>query len=143
MSSRGFAGAPVSKILCMLTAFATLVVLSNKSQDTVSLVGYRVTGERREWWRLLTSLFPLGSVWELMLSLHAIRVFRVLERHMGSSKFGSFILVSAVLTKTTELALCLQNPSLRPPSGPHAILTTLAITYYGQLVQTRFEGIIY
>lgn len=78
-------------------------------------------------------MFPLGSIWELMLSLHAIRVFRVLERHMGSAKFGSFLLLAAVLTKTTELALCLQNPYLRPPSGPHAILSALATTYYGYI----------
>lgn len=123
-------------------------------------------------------MFPLGSVWELMLSLHAIRVFRVIERysgksmpfcvwkscydeydtlgcfhmrgvssphnwlntflrscfcrHLGSAKFGSFLFLAAVLSKSIELALCVQFPFLRPPLGPLAILSAVAMTYYGE-----------
>lgn len=40
----------------------------------------RVFGEEKQWWRLFTSIFPLASVWELMLTLHLFRAFRVLER---------------------------------------------------------------
>ncbi|CAM9133580.1 unnamed protein product [Pylaiella littoralis] len=78
-------------------------------------------------------MFPLGSIWELMLSLHAIRVFRVIERHLGSAKFGSFLFLTAVLSKSIELALCVQFPFLRPPLGPLAVLSAVAMTYYGYI----------
>eukprot|EP00904_Undaria_pinnatifida_P005928 jgi/Undpi1/2465/HiC_scaffold_13.g05845.m1 len=127
------AGAPVSKTWSIMTTLATFAVLSNKSQDMVSLVGYRVFGEANQWWRVFTSLHPLASLLELLLSLHAIRVFRVLERQMGSAKFGSFLFLAAALTKTAELALSVQFPYFRPPLGPLAVLSTCSTTYYGYI----------
>ncbi|CAM9755489.1 unnamed protein product [Laminaria digitata] len=116
-----------------MTALATCFVLSNKSQHMVSLIGYRVFGEASQWWRVFTSLLPLASMWELLLCLHVIRVFRVLERQMGSAKFGSFLFLAAVLTKTAELAFCVRFPLFRPPIGPLALLSALATTYYGYI----------
>eukprot|EP00903_Cladosiphon_okamuranus_P013164 g12277.t2 len=136
MSSTGFAGAPLSKMVSVVTVISTLAVLSNDSQDTVSLVGFRVLGDDGQWWRFFTSMFPVGSVWELMLCLHAIRVFRVIERHLGSAKFGSFLFLAAVLSKSIELALCAQFPFLRPPLGPLPTLSAVAVTYYGYVPVT-------
>eukprot|EP00752_Nemacystus_decipiens_P007060 g6327.t2 len=130
MTSAGFAGAPLSKILSVVTVVTTLAVLSNDSHDTVSLVGSRVFGDDSQWWRFFTSMFPLGSVWELMLCVHAIRVFRVIERHLGSAKFGSLLFLAAILSKSMELALSLQFPFLRPPLGPLATLSAVTVTYY-------------
>ncbi|CAM9272568.1 unnamed protein product, partial [Hapterophycus canaliculatus] len=127
------AGAPVSKTLSIATALSTLVVLSNDSQGSASLVGFRVFGDEGQWWRVFTSMFPLGTVWELLLTLHAIRMFRIVERHLGSAKFGSFLFLTAVLSKSAEVALCLQFPFFRPPLGPLAILSALAATYYGYI----------
>lgn len=53
-------------------------------------------------------------------------------RHLGSAKFGSFLFLAAVLSKSIELALCVQFPFLRPPLGPLAILSAVAMTYYGE-----------
>lgn len=54
-------------------------------------------------------------------------------RHLGSSKYGSFLVLAAVLTKSFELALCIQFPNLRQPSGPFSILSALTTIYYGML----------
>ncbi|CAN0281216.1 unnamed protein product, partial [Ectocarpus fasciculatus] len=136
MSSAGFAGAPVSKSLAIVTAISTLVVLQNNSQDTAALIGVRVFGDDGQWWRLLTSMFPLGSVWELILCLNIIRVFRILERHLGSAKFGSFLFLAALLSKSIELALCVEFPFFRPPLGPLPILSAVGVAYYGYIPST-------
>ncbi|CAM9115777.1 unnamed protein product [Discosporangium mesarthrocarpum] len=127
------AHAPVSKALALATAIASLVVLSNKSQDRVSLVASRVFGRNPQWWRIFSSLLPLGTVSELMCSLHLIRTFRLCERHMGSAKFGSFVFIVAVFAKSIELALCLSFPSLRTPTGPVAVLAALLTAFYAYI----------
>lgn len=68
-----------------------------------------------------------------------VRIFCV-RRHLGSAKFGSFIFLAAVLSKSVELALCVQFPFLRPPIGPLATLSAVAMTYYGEThrVNTTF-----
>lgn len=53
-------------------------------------------------------------------------------RHLGSAKFGSFLFLAAVLSKSIELAICVQFPFLRPPPGPVAILSAVAVAYYGE-----------
>ena len=53
-------------------------------------------------------------------------------RQLGSAKFGSFLFLAAVLSKSIELAFCVQFPFLRPPLGPLATLSALAVTYYGE-----------
>lgn len=121
----------MSKTVCVLTTAVTLAVLSNKSQDAFSTSALRIFGEEKQWWRLFSSLFSLASVWELMLTLHLARTFRILERHLGSSKYASFLVLAAVLTKSIELALCIQFPYLRQPSGPLSILSALTTMYYG------------
>ncbi|CAM9715141.1 unnamed protein product [Ectocarpus sp. 8 AP-2014] len=130
------AGAPVSKSLAIVTAVSTLVVLQNNSQDTAALIGVRIFGDDGQWWRLLTSMFPLGSVWELILCLNIIRVFRILERHLGSAKFGSFLFLAALLSKSIELALCVEFPFFRPPLGPLPILSAVGVAYYGYIPST-------
>lgn len=51
---------------------------------------------------------------------------------MGPAKFGSFLFLTAFLGKSLELALCVQFPRLRPPSGPLATLAALSTMYYGE-----------
>lgn len=55
-----------------------------------------------------------------------------LSRHLGSAKFGSFLILAAVLSKSIEVALCVQFPFFRPPLGPLAVMSALASTYYGE-----------
>ena len=61
------------------------------------------------------------------------RTFLHVYRHLGSAKFGSFLFLAAVLSKSIELALCVQFPVLRPPLGPLATLSAVAVTYYGEI----------
>lgn len=46
------------------------------------------------------------------------------------------MVLAAALTKSIELALCIQFPYLRQPLGPLSILSALTTVYYGTCVLT-------
>lgn len=74
----------------------------------------RVFGDDSQWWRFFTSMFPLGSVWELMLCLHAIRVFRVIERYASyTAQLVLFVPTSVGVQPAATLLQFYYNTNIR------------------------------
>lgn len=44
------------------------------------LVLVSVFGPEREWWRVMTSMLPMATAWELLVALQLMWSFRVFER---------------------------------------------------------------
>ncbi|KAJ0399319.1 hypothetical protein ATCC90586_000453 [Pythium insidiosum] len=63
--------------------------------------------------------------------LYVIFQFRVLERQMGSRKFGSMIFFIWTISALLQLSALLSMPSLarRLPPGPYAVLGALTVFF--------------
>ena len=123
VDASGFYGAPVTKALCGLTlgGFSVLSFTEQKKQYMKALSHNNIL---RSVNMLTTPLCLLPSA-EVLCDL-LLYTFRQLERKMGSIKFASYTIVSAVLGLTVQLAfLVVFKRPLTP--GPLPIIFSLLL----------------
>uniref|UniRef100_K3W5T0 UBA domain-containing protein n=1 Tax=Globisporangium ultimum (strain ATCC 200006 / CBS 805.95 / DAOM BR144) TaxID=431595 RepID=K3W5T0_GLOUD len=86
---------------------------------------------RMQYWRLLTNQVTFHHGLAVSFGLYVMFQFRVIERQMGSRKFGSLVVFILSLTSGLELAALMSAPSLarQIPGGPYALLGALAVFF--------------
>jgi membrane associated rhomboid family serine protease len=95
-----FAHAPITKGLVFLSG--VLSVLANVFNAKQVLLLDKVGLENYEVWRLLTSRFLFLGTGDMMFGLILLYKFRVFEQHMGSRKYGAFMLISLLVSTLLE-----------------------------------------
>ncbi|CAM9530526.1 unnamed protein product [Chrysoparadoxa australica] len=80
--------------------------------------------------RLLTCHFIYSGGGELLVGSLLIHNFRVLEQQMGSRKFASLVLVTIAFVTPVQITAMVYLSSLKPTSGPIAIIFVLFVLYY-------------
>ncbi|KAI3610460.1 uba domain-containing protein ucp14 [Moniliophthora roreri] len=86
-----------------------------------------------QYWRFITHNLAFSSSGDLLLAeLVLFNVGVVVERHFGTLKFASFVLISTILTALLELVvlvLCRNLGITHIPAGPSALFFSLLYQY--------------
>ena len=130
VDASGFYGAPVTKALCGLTlgGFSVLSFTEQKKQYMKALSHNNILNPVN----MLTTPFVFASFGEVVCGLMLLYTFRQLERKMGSIKFASYTIVSAVLGLTVQLAfLVVFKRPLTP--GPLPIIFSLLLPFFAHV----------
>ena len=94
----GFYGAPLTKALSALSVTLSIACISLQKQSAVQMRWLALTANH-EWWRLLMTNLVFTGNYETILGAMLLYTFRVIERQLGSRKFGAFIVL--VMTVST------------------------------------------
>lgn len=142
MSAPWWRGAPVSKAIFYGTLVTSLYAVSlSQSQTRASFTQNSPFAlhagsvlARHEFWRLLTSHVPFGHLIDMFFGLSYLYQTRVLERLLGSEKFGAFLFIVLSLTTSLELAWLTQtSSSFQFSVGPYAIVGACMVLQQGDI----------
>eukprot|EP00455_Lapot_gusevi_P038931 TRINITY_DN4361_c0_g6_i1.p1 TRINITY_DN4361_c0_g6~~TRINITY_DN4361_c0_g6_i1.p1 ORF type:complete len:324 (+),score=71.17 TRINITY_DN4361_c0_g6_i1:86-1057(+) len=123
----GFANAPVSKCVVILTAAATIgtaLYSSDRRLFVLNLAGIK----KLQLWRLISSQFIFLNPAEMILGLILIYTFRQFERQFGSKKFASslvFFMSFSTLLQLFILFFLPEKANVYMSPGPYAIIFAL------------------
>ncbi|GLD95778.1 hypothetical protein PINS_up004456 [Pythium insidiosum] len=128
---RGFYGAPVTYAASLAIGAASSATLLFDMEGPFSLLGRDAVVRRGQYWRLWSSQLAFHHGLAASFGLYIIFQFRVLERQMGSRKFGSLVFFIWTISALLKLAALLSMPSLarRLPPGPYALLGALTVFF--------------
>ncbi|KAJ1462995.1 hypothetical protein M885DRAFT_504485 [Pelagophyceae sp. CCMP2097] len=143
-----FGGAPFTRLACVGSAICTLLFSPQLKRELAFDLG-RILANG-EVWRVVTRHAAYDTVGECVAGSVALYGMRKLERLMGPRKFGAFVVVvlSAAAAAETAIVVLLSRPesaaSLRPASGPYALVFGLFALYYAYVpaVQPRLFGLL-
>jgi len=104
-----------------------------------------------QWWRLITFSFSFIGLLEYFIGWSLLYYFRVLERQLGTPKYGVFVLISFTVSSILSISLIfihsyLEEDSATPLmfSGPYGLIFSALVLYYyyiPALVPIPFFGI--
>ena len=96
-SISGFHKAPVSKSIITLTLLVSLAVSAIRIGANLALTA-KSFFVGREIWRIFSYQLCFASAGELIVGLALLYQFRLFERHWGSRKFGTFLLLTSLIS---------------------------------------------
>jgi len=137
----GFSNAPISKSILILVTTGSLLASIFKFKN----VGLDLTGliENLQIYRFCTSQFVFSHTGEMLFGMFLLYFFRLFERQMGSSKFGSFAFLSILLSLLTESILLLTFRTKDITSGPYGFIFAMFVLYFFDIpvsVRSRVAG---
>mmetsp|Transcript_6309 Transcript_6309/g.9438 ORF Transcript_6309/g.9438 Transcript_6309/m.9438 type:complete len:317 (-) Transcript_6309:81-1031(-) len=121
-----FKGTPVTKCVILVCTAASIAVLSmepNKAELYKSSLKDTLLG-------LIFSQTIFQSFSDLLCGTVLMHKYRILEKQMGSGKYGSFILFAASLGGTTIKFFSKSFPNIKIKEGPFPLLGALWAYYY-------------
>ncbi|TMW68124.1 hypothetical protein Poli38472_007796 [Pythium oligandrum] len=128
---RGFYGAPVTYALSMTVgAASSATVLFNYGR--FFKLDRELVVRHGHLWRLFSSQLAFHHGLAAAFGIYIIFQYRVLERQMGSRKFGSLLFFVLFITAALQMSALLSLPMMlarRLPPGPYALLGALTIFY--------------
>ncbi|DAZ98421.1 TPA: hypothetical protein N0F65_000135 [Lagenidium giganteum] len=127
---RGLYGAPVTYALSIAVGAASSASLLFNHGKHLTLDRDAVL-RRMHYWRLLSSQITFHHGLAISFGLYIIFQFRVLERQMGSRRFGSIVFFVLAVTGVLQLAALLSAPTVARniPGGPYAVIGALAVFF--------------
>eukprot|EP00611_Tribonema_gayanum_P007441 TRINITY_DN167_c2_g1_i1.p1 TRINITY_DN167_c2_g1~~TRINITY_DN167_c2_g1_i1.p1 ORF type:complete len:354 (+),score=52.27 TRINITY_DN167_c2_g1_i1:291-1352(+) len=140
----GFADAPCSKASLVFTWVLSIVSYASGRQESLVLDVSKALGSA-QLWRLWTCHFIWTGVGEALVGSMLLYHFRVLERQMGSRKFGTFAVIVGILSSVMLLAAgSLAVPGLQPAAGPIPLVFALLVLYHVcvPVLQPRLLGLL-
>jgi len=137
----GFSNAPISKGILILVTTGSLLASIFK----IKYVELEFSGlfEKYQIYRFITSQFVFSHTGEMLFGMFLLYFFRLFERQMGSSKFGSFAFLSFLLSLFTELILLLIFRPKDITSGPYGFIFAMFVLYFFDIpvsVRSRVAG---
>ncbi|KUF93366.1 hypothetical protein AM588_10004567 [Phytophthora nicotianae] len=90
---------------------------------------------RSQYWRLISSQLTFHHGLAVSLGLYAVFQFRVLERQLGSRKFGSILVFVLLISGALQLAALTSAPWLTKtiPGGPYPVIGAFAV-YFNKFI---------
>ncbi|KAF9266233.1 hypothetical protein L218DRAFT_956599 [Marasmius fiardii PR-910] len=137
-----FENAPFSKGLAIGLALTSIVVglFDVKHYFHLQLIPH--ISRHHQYWRLITRSLAFSSSGELLLGeLIIFNVGILVERHFGTFKFASFVLVSTALSTFLELValfLFRKFGLTHLPAGPFALIYSLLYQYV-RIIPTVYD----
>ncbi|CAI5731546.1 unnamed protein product [Peronospora destructor] len=128
---RGFYGAPVTYAFSLAVGAASSGSLLLDRGHVLALDRDAVL-IRSQYWRLFSSQMTFQNGLAVSLGLYVMFQFRVLERQLGSRKFGSIVVFVLFISGALQLtALTSVSSSLVEviPGGPYPVLGALAVYF--------------
>ncbi|CAI5704064.1 unnamed protein product [Peronospora effusa] len=128
---RGFYGAPVTYAYSLAVGVASSATLLLDRGHVLALDRDAVL-IRSQYWRLFSSQMTFQHGLAVSLGLYVVFQFRVLERQLGSRKFGSVVVFVMLISGALQLtALSSVSSSLVEfiPGGPYPVLGALAVYF--------------
>jgi membrane associated rhomboid family serine protease len=137
----GFSNAPISKGILILVTTCSLLTSIFKIKN----VGLEFSGlfENLQIHRIITSQIVFSHTGEMLFGMFLLYFFRLFERQMGSSKFGSFAFLSFLLSLFTELILLLIFRPKDITSGPYGFIFAMFVLYFFDIpvsIRSRVAG---
>jgi membrane associated rhomboid family serine protease len=138
-SISGFHNAPVSKAVLTLTLLGSLITSATRSGTILSLSSKPIF-IKYEYWRIFSYQLCFASAGELVVGLALLYQFRLFERHWGSRKFGTFLLISSMIS--AFLGCCVVSAlhgSHRPPHmeslplGPYGFIFSCLVQWFFEI----------
>ncbi|TYZ60231.1 hypothetical protein PybrP1_000573 [[Pythium] brassicae (nom. inval.)] len=127
---RGFYGAPVTYALSLAVGAASAGVVVF-DQSRALLLERDAVVNRLQLWRLLTHQLAFHHGLAASFGLYVLFQFRVVERQMGSRRFGSLLAFILSIMSALQFAALASSPQLarQIPSGPYALLGAFAVFF--------------
>ncbi|TPX49543.1 hypothetical protein SeMB42_g02576 [Synchytrium endobioticum] len=139
----GFYNTPVSKAAILTIAVNSLSASILQGKPLLHLQLFPHVFTHHQFWRLASTHMAFTSSSEVLFGGILIYHMRLLERHWGSYKFASFILISSVVSTALDVMslLLLSNFNITHVSpGPYAALSALAYNFVVDIPLTyRFK----
>ncbi|CEG41855.1 protein kinase [Plasmopara halstedii] len=131
---RGFYGAPVTYAFSLAVGAASSASLLLDSGHLLSLDRDAVLN-RLQYWRLLSNQLTFHHGLAVSLGLYSVFQFRVLERQLGSRKFGSILVFVLSFSGALQLIALTSYPELAKiiPGGPYSFLGALVV-YFNKFI---------
>lgn len=87
---------------------------------------------RSQYWRLISNQLTFHHGLAVSLGLYSVYQFRVLERQLGSRKFGSVLVFVLFFSGALQLVALTSVPWLAKiiPGGPYSVLGAFAVYYH-------------
>ncbi|KAG7383758.1 UBA/TS-N domain [Phytophthora boehmeriae] len=127
---RGFYGAPVTYAFSLAVGAASSASLLLDRGRLLSLDRDAILN-RSQYWRLFSSQITFHHGLAVSLGLYVVFQFRVLERQLGSRKFGSILVFVMLITGALQYATLTTNPWLARmiPGGIYPVLGAFTVFY--------------
>ncbi|KAL3657186.1 hypothetical protein V7S43_017848 [Phytophthora oleae] len=131
---RGFYGAPVTYAFLLAVGAASSASLLLDRGRLLALDRDAILGHS-QYWRLLSSQLTFHHGLAVSLGLYAVFQFRVLERQLGSRKFGSVLVFVLLISGALQLAALTSAPVLAKniPGGPYPVIGAFAV-YFNKFI---------
>jgi hypothetical protein len=134
VSTSGFHKAPVSKAVIAITTLISLAISATHNGFYLSITS-KALFVRFEYWRILSYQCCFSTAGELVVGLALLYQFRLFERHWGSRKFGTFLVlsygISAILgCCALLLAQGMQRRLDALPLGPYGPIFSLLVQWF-------------
>ncbi|PRP78619.1 hypothetical protein PROFUN_13472 [Planoprotostelium fungivorum] len=126
--------APLSKCVLLLTGSVSVLASIMKFKHNLDFP--RLPSEASGFLRLFSHHIPFTGAGELLFGFILIYTFRMFERHMGTRKFGMFILASTGIYSSLQLALYVIAKSVSLPSGPYPFIFACMSLYISEIPPT-------
>jgi hypothetical protein len=133
-SISGFHKAPVSKTVIAMTTLVSLAISATRSGSNLSITS-KALFVRFEYWRILTYQTCFSTAGELVVGLALLYQFRLFERHWGSRKFGTFLLLSYGISAILGCAALFLSQGMQRrldflPLGPYGLIFSLLVQWF-------------
>lgn len=138
----GFAKAPLTKILCVLSLGASVLAGFTKSPHLFNLDIHNTFG-RLQLWRLVTSQFVFATPTEIVFGIFLLFTFREFERRFKTSKFLAAVSVLIFLSTTFQIILLLLKVTTKVASGPYAVIFGLFIHFFSEIPTSVRGGLLF
>ncbi|EGZ11475.1 hypothetical protein PHYSODRAFT_516571 [Phytophthora sojae] len=127
---RGFYGAPVTYAFSLAVGAASSASLLLDRGRLLALDRDAILA-RAQYWRLLSSQLTFHHGLAVSLGLYVVFQFRVLERQMGSRKFGSILVFTLLISGALQLAALTSAPWLAKmiPGGAYPVIGAFAVFF--------------
>ncbi|KAI9981332.1 hypothetical protein PInf_009028 [Phytophthora infestans] len=131
---RGFYGAPVTYAFSLAVGAASSASLLLDRGHLLALDRDAILS-RSQYWRLISSQLTFHHGLAVSLGLYTVFQFRVLERQLGSRKFGSILVFVLLISGALQLAALTSSPWLAKtiPGGPYPIIGAFAV-YFNKFI---------
>jgi membrane associated rhomboid family serine protease len=133
--SSAFSNAPISNFVVLASAIVSIIGLTFNVKELfwLDMKGLAMG----QYWRLMTFPFSFIGFSEMLFGLPLLYSFRTLERQLGSSKFGVFVILSFLVSSLLVLILLFTTSNMGADprnelvfSGPYALIFGALVLYY-------------